>query len=628
MHKLPKNFLDSIYNHYDEFIILETSKVSHSNFHSYIFINPLKKILLNSLSETEIKKFFRTIEILLNKKFCLSGFFSYELGYGLDFNIKKIKKQKKFDIPLAYFWVCKSPIIFNHKTGKFSKNLHFLLKNKNTIPTYFQTRNFHLNTSFEEYKKNIKKIKKYIANGDTYQVNYTIKGKFNFIGSEISLYHSLKENQQVEYGAFIKDRNFSIISFSPELFFKIDKNIITVKPMKGTIERNINKIIDKKNRFFLTNSEKNRAENLMIVDLLRNDLGKISVSNTVKVNKLFQIEKYKTLYQMTSTITSKLKNKVNLYQIFKSIFPSGSVTGAPKIRTMEIIQNLEKESRNIYTGVIGLFLNKKHSIFNVAIRTILLRKGTGEIGIGSGILYTSNYRKEYNECLLKSKFFTSTTHQQPPFCLIETMLWKKNLHPNKISKHGFFLLKYHLDRIEHSAKYFGFKFDKQKLTRQLLYLTEKFNRDKYKIRVLLYSNGKIEITLKEVEELPCQPVKITVSNITINNKNIFLYHKTTNRKIYEEEYKKYKSYGYFDVLFRNQNNQFTETSRGNIFLKINGKLTTPPIECGLLPGTYRKFLIENSSVIIKPIYEEDLQKAEKIFITNSVVGLVEGKIFL
>ncbi len=635
--------IEYIYNKYEKFIVFETLKVDEENFFSYFFISPKKELVLYKFKNT--KKFFLILEKYLSLGYYLAGFFSYELGYFLDYKNNGESFKKKFDFPLAFFYVFDPPLIFNHKNYNFLGNTKILedfseYRTKVKDNRFFIT-NLNLNVSKEEYFGAIKKIKKYISYGDTYQVNYTIKTKFNFSGALLKFYNFLKQNQKVSYAAFIKTKKFSILSFSPELFFRKIDNLIIMKPMKGTINRGKNVFEDEMQIKKLQNSIKNRAENIMIVDLLRNDLGKISKYGEVKTKKLFEIEKYETLFQMTSTIQAKIDKNINLYKLFRSIFPSGSVTGAPKIRSMQIIKELEKEDRKVYTGAIGFFTPKKNAVFNVAIRTVLIYKNaTAEMGIGSGIVSDSKPEKEFEECKLKSMFLLK---KPPRFKLVETILYYpefnkeiKNFNGLKLNitklefESGYFLLKYHIERLKNSALYFDFRYKEDEVLEKLNLLSKKIKKSK-RIRLLLSKSGKVDIEdydFNEKEFCSKNIENVILSNKKTNKEDIFLYHKTTHREIYSREYKKFKNKNFFDVLFLNNNNQITETSRGNIFLKINNIFYTPPVHCGLLKGVFREYLFNKNIDKIKEkiLTLEDINTAEKIYLTNSVLGIREIKI--
>ncbi|MCX7910653.1 MAG: aminodeoxychorismate synthase component I [Endomicrobia bacterium] len=626
-----------------EFVIFETQKIDEENFNTYIFYSPFKKLILKN--PYEVKDFFKKIEEYLNKGFYLAGFFSYELGYFLDYKRDDDLSYLEYSFPLGFFYVFSKPVIFNHKENKIISNDNFdnLISKLNLDRKFYKDsykiKNIRLNITEEEYISKINKIKEYIYNGDTYQINYTIKTKFKILGSKIGFYNSLKQLQKTSYSAFIKTPDFCIISFSPELFFRKNKDLIYVKPMKGTISRGKTLLEDEKQKNTLKNSIKDKAENIMIVDLLRNDLGKISPYGNVKVDKLFEIEKYETLFQMTSTIKSKLKRNISFYELFKALFPSGSVTGAPKIRSMQIIKELEKEERKVYTGAIGFITPEKDAVFNVAIRTVLVcNNGEAEMGIGSGIVADSQPKKEFEECKLKAHFiFKKATN----FFLLETILYSPYIieverYDDFVLKinhtkfeNGFFLLSFHLKRLEDSADYFGFRFSRDEILGLLKELKNNLKDRYYKIRLLLSKDGRVIIQKQEIPNFDFCSKKISLiklSNIVLNQDDVFLYHKTTNRRIYSREYNKYNKLGYFDVLFTNEKKEITETTRCNIFIKINNQVYTPPIESGLLAGTFRKLLLDYNYIIQKKIYLQDILKAQKIYITNSVIGIREAKL--
>jgi para-aminobenzoate synthetase/4-amino-4-deoxychorismate lyase len=357
-------------------ILLETNQRDQENRKSYHFEDPDLMIRCHRLYEVE--NTFQRMEKALADGYYLAGFLSYEAGYAFE---ACFRNNNVYDFPLLCFGAYKNP-------GP--------LPNPPTVRP--KTISPKINLATDEYFESLAKIKKLLLQGETYQVNYTFKQKFKYQGNPYALYRKLKSHQLTPYSAFIEARDFSIFSYSPELFFRKKGDKIKVKPMKGTIEPG------GKNALQLMNDPKNRSENLMIVDLLRSDLGRIARTGTVKTTKLFEVEKHETIYHMTSTVEAKIPRNLGLYDLFSNIFPSGSVTGAPKIRTMQIIRELEKEERKIYTGCIGFITPQKDMVFNVAIRTLLLEGARGEMGIGSGIVFDSNPCKELEECLLKSKF--------------------------------------------------------------------------------------------------------------------------------------------------------------------------------------------------------------------------------
>ncbi len=357
-------------------IILETNQRDKENRKGYHFKKPAFTIFCHRLYE--IENAFRQMEKALADGYYLAGFLSYEAGYAFE---ACFRHNNAYDFPLLCFGVYAAP---------------------SPIPAPSTARHSpispRINLTADEYYDSVGRIKKLLCRGETYQVNYTFKQKFNYKGDPFALYSKLKSHQMTPYSAFIDAGDFSILSYSPELFFRKKGNKIKVKPMKGTIQPG------RGNFDRLKNDPKNRSENIMIVDLLRSDLGRVAKTGTVKTTRLFEVEKHETLYHMTSTVEAKIPRNIGLHELFSRIFPSGSVTGAPKIRTMQIIRELEKEERKIYTGSIGFITPQKDMVFNVAIRTLLLEGERGEMGIGSGIVFDSNPSHEFEECLLKSKF--------------------------------------------------------------------------------------------------------------------------------------------------------------------------------------------------------------------------------
>ena len=500
------------------------------------------------------------------------------------------------------------------------KNVQPIKSNKILFNSFekYKIKNFKLNTSKNEFTKSISKIKSYIEEGDTYQVNYTIKGKFNFEGSYSGLFSNLVFNQSAQYIAVINNNGKIIISLSPEMFFEKNGRKIISKPMKGTARRGIDHSNDEFIKYELERSEKNRAENVMIVDLIRNDLGRVSEYGSVKVKNIFDVEKYESVYQMVSTVESKLKKNIKLSDVLKNIFPCGSITGAPKIRTMEIINELEKESRGIYTGSIGL-IRKNIITFNVPIRTLVVDKKTnrGEIGLGSGIVWDSIAEEEYLETKLKGKFLTEPVK---PFKIIETM---------KIEDRKIFLLDEHLDRMTQTAEYFLFSFDRKKIQSYLNKIVNKTDTESYRMRLSLDKYGRLCHVISKLIQLP-QEIKVIISKNKIHSKDRFQYFKTTNRRLYDREYKSITAKGFFDAIYFNERGELAEGAISNIFIYKNDVISTPPINAGILSGVYRKQLLKHDSGIReRRLYLAELLEADKIILTNSVRGEVTvNKLFL
>ena len=459
--------------------------------------------------------------------------------------------------------------------------------------------------SKETYINAINKIKEYIANGITYEVNYTYPSEVLTNLNGIDLYEAILEKQKTPYNTYLETPDLTLLSYSPELFFKLKGNKILTKPMKGTASRLGNEE-DSTRREFLYNDIKNRAENIMIVDLLRNDLGRISKTGTVKADKLFEIEEHPTVFQMTSEISSELEENTSLYDIFKAIFPCGSITGAPKISTMRVIDELEPFDRNIYCGAIG-FLSPDICEFSVPIRILYGKDNKYTYHAGGAIVWDSTAEDEWEETLVKTKFL------QTDFQLIETAIddWQR-----------------HIARMKKSAKELGFEWDKdiENLSKTQEQIPSPRGRAREgacpcninppKLRILLHKDGsfqKQETPISNTinnQELP----KIRIQG-KVNSHNPFLYHKTTIREAMPTDV--------FEHIRTNEHGEITEGTFTNIAIEKDGKLYTPPVSCGLLNGTYRQKLLEDGELIERIIYPKDLKTADKIFCFNSVRKMVE-----
>ncbi len=379
--------------------------------------------------------------------------------------------------------------------------------------------------------------------------------------------------------------------------------------MKGTMPRGLDSAEDAEAILRLQHDEKNCSEHVMIVDLLRNDLGRICTSGSVHVDDLFSVERYETLLQMTSTIAGTLRPNTSFYDIFRAMFPCGSITGAPKIRTMQIIRELEPHPRGIYTGAIGFIAPNRSATFSVAIRTLVLRNNHAHMGVGGGIVADSIPEDEHRECLLKASFLTRSHH---PFQLIETLLWDRE----------FFLLSPHLDRLESSARYFNFAFDRSAIESQLQALALTFKPGgRHRVRQLLHPDGTLTLAHAPLLDEP-SPIRVKLSSERTSSTDVFLRHKTTHRQLYDQQYAAARAEGFDEVLFLNDRGELTEGAISNLFLEHSGQLLTPPLASGVLPGIMRRHLLETRPTAHERILTlDDLHTADAIFLCNSVRGI-------
>jgi para-aminobenzoate synthetase / 4-amino-4-deoxychorismate lyase len=553
--------------------------------------------VLSANSLSDVPALLREVQKAAEQDFYAFGFFTYESGYAF---LPGMFSARPTNLPLAWFGLTKNPRVQSFSTR---------------TEVAHQIRDLQLNQNLADYSRALAKIRAYIERGDTYQVNYTLRYRGDFAGSVSSLYQELKKKQHVSYAACIETPQWSVISLSPELFFRRKGGYIFMRPMKGTSARGRTVQEDQQRAQELRDSAKERAENLMIVDMLRNDLGKICLTGSVEVTRAFEVERYETLLQMTSTIEGKLGEDAGLPEIFGATFPSGSITGAPKIRTMQIIRELEPEPRGIYTGAIG-YVHRDEAVFSVAIRTVLIDHATNrlELGVGSGVLHEANAEREYQECQLKANFLTVPSID---FQLIETMLWV----PGK----GFRNFRYHMDRLLDSANYFSFPIDLREIEKRVQEDSRLLQRkEPAKLRLLTSKYGEITIEISDIETIPDLPVKIRFASDHQNSTNAFIFHKTTNRSFYEKEFAIARKEGCFDVIFTNERNEVTEGAISNIFIKSGRTYYTPAVSCGLLAGTYRRQILERRPFPVEEriLSQVDVRKADSIFLTNAIRGMI------
>jgi para-aminobenzoate synthetase / 4-amino-4-deoxychorismate lyase len=539
------------------------------------------------------------------------GFFSYELGYCLDPKLHALLPRDRQQ-PLFWIGLFREPRRFNDAETRRWLDGNGALE-RSTIS------DLRLSWTRDQYTRAFGQVQDYIAAGDVYQINLTLKYRFAFSGDPVALYAALRRKQRVEYGALISASGFNVLSLSPELFFRREGKHVTSRPMKGTAPRGRTPREDARLKTWLTVDEKQRAENLMIVDLVRNDLGRIAKIGSVEVTDLFTVETYRTVHQMTSGIVAELRADMGLKDMLKALFPCGSVTGAPKVRAMEIIREIEACSRGVYTGAIGHIAPNSDAQFNVAIRTLFIdSSGAGEMGIGSGAVSDSKADAEFEECLLKAQFLTKA---DAPFELIETIRWEQGV--------GFHLLERHLVRLQSSATHFGYPFERGKVLGALSTEVEKLNGDVRVVRLLLAEDGAIAVSSTRIE-LPSRDTvwRFAISDQRVDEKDPLFFHKTTQRQFYDREMERQKALtGCDEVAFLNKKGELTEGTRTNLFIEIDGRLFTPALTCGLLPGTLREELIDlpRAAASEAVLALADLARADRIYLGNSVRGLIRAE---
>lgn len=555
----------------------------------YIFTQPIKELKTRDLAE--VTDLLAQVESYQEQGYYVVGYVSYEAAPAFE---KKLAVHK---LPLLGEYLLYFTVHDRVETSPIP-----LTYEEVDLPSKWREQ-----TSAEDYEKAISQIHHHLRQGDTYQVNYTVQLKQDLSVNPFAIYNRMVVEQEAGYNAYVEHDEMAVISMSPELFFEQNDCELTTRPMKGTTQRGVTDQEDLAQASWLEQDPKNRSENMMIVDLLRNDMNRISKVGSEHVERLCQVEQYSTVWQMTSTIKSQLRPDVYLVEIFRSLFPCGSITGAPKIATMEIIKNLEPQPRGVYCGTIGLLLPNGRRIFNVAIRTIQLYMGQAIYGVGGGITWDSTWESEYREVHQKAAVLY---RKQVRFQLITT---------GKISQKQLLFEDQHLERLTKASRYFAFPFDPENLRQKIEEECQACDSHQdYRLRISLNKSGEIELSRQILSPLSPSFCKAKLCLQEADLQQAFTYFKTTHRP--------HLSLGEQEIIYHNAAGELLETSIGNLVLKINGKLYTPPIRLGILPGIYRQHLLETGQVEEKVLTVPDLNQAEAIYGCNAVRGLYELRI--
>ena len=552
----------------------------------YTFIQPIKELKTRDLSE--VANLLAQVESYQEQGYYVVGYVSYEAAPAFE------EKLAVHTAPLLGEYLLYFTVHDSVETSPIP-----LTYEEVDLPSNWQEV-----TSAEDYEKAIAQIHHHLRQGDTYQVNYTVQLKQDLSTNPFAIYNRMVVEQEAGYNAYVEHDEMAVISMSPELFFEQNDRELTTRPMKGTTKRGLTDDEDLKEAAWLEQDPKNRSENMMIVDLLRNDMNRISEVGSEHVERLCQVEQYSTVWQMTSTIKSQLREEIDLVEIFRSLFPCGSITGAPKIATMEIIKDLEPQPRGVYCGTIGLLLPNGRRIFNVAIRTIQLYKGQAIYGVGGGITWDSTWESEYREVHQKAAVLY---RKQARFKLITT---------GKISQKSLLFEDQHLERLTKASRYFAYPFDPEELRQKIEEECQscEVNQD-YRLRISLNKSGEIELSRQILTPLSLSFCKAKLCLQKADLQQAFTYFKTTHRP--------HLSLGEQEIIYHNAAGELLETSIGNLVLKIAGKLYTPPTNLGILPGIYRQHLLERGQVEEKVLTLKDLAQAEDIYGCNAVRGMYE-----
>ncbi len=552
----------------------------------HLFTKPIKELKTRNLDQVEA--LLREVEAYQEQGFYAVGYVSYEAAPAFE------KKFAVHSAPLMGEYLLYFTIHEEVETLPFPEDYEAV-----DLPA-----NWKEEVEAPAYQEAIETIHHHIRQGDTYQVNYTVQLSQELKSDPFAIYNRLVVEQKAHYNAFIQHDDVSILSISPELFFEQDDRLLTTRPMKGTTRRGLTNQADLQEAAWLKADPKNRAENMMIVDLLRNDMNRISEIGSEQVTRLCQVEQYSTVWQMTSTIESRLRPEVDLVQTFRALFPCGSITGAPKISTMEIIHKTEKAPRGVYCGTIGILLPKGKRIFNVAIRTLQMQGNQAIYGVGGGITWDSKWESEYQETKQKSAVLY---RQEPRFELLTT---------GRIHKGELTFLEQHLTRLREASRYFAYPYDEPKLLKELQEELARLESNlDYRCRIALHKNGTFHLVITELTDLPASYLQAQLIEQKLDLATPFTYFKTSQRD--------HLSQSNHEQIFHLPDGTLLETTIGNLVLEIEGQLYTPPAHLPLLDGIYRRHLLETQQVEEKLLTLNDLELADRVYACNALRGLYE-----
>lgn len=577
------------------FVLLEDTRDGSAG--ARLFRDPTEIVEARRIDEVEacLDRF----RALLGDGLQLAGFFAYEAGFAFEAKLATLKDEAGEDAPpLLWFGV------FERVEEIAGDAIAPLLPDPHGAwagpPAPRIAR--------RDYLDGVEALLDHIRAGDIYQANYSFQSDLPVAGDPLALYARLRRTARAGHGGTVWTGSHWLLSLSPELFFTLDGGTVTAMPMKGTAARDPDPQADRAAARALAQDPKERAENLMITDLLRNDLSRIAADGSVEVPALFAVETFPTIHQMTSTVTARLADGLSAVDILRAIYPCGSITGAPKIRAMQIIDDLEREPRGPYTGAIGR-LGGDGAYFNVAIRTLVLRDGAdrASLGLGAGIVADSRPDAEWRECLAKGAF---VTRDQPTFDLIETMRFEPET--------GVLLLDRHLARLKNSAGRLGFVFDHH-AARNDLQAASFHLRAPAMIRLHLSRSGRLAIESRPIPEKPAEPLRIAIAPRRAQAADYRLHHKTSRREIYEAA----RIEGADDTLLEDEAGFLTEGCFTNLFVERDGILLTPPLSRGVLPGTLRAELLATGKAREADLTRADLESG--FFVGNAVRGLLRAR---
>lgn len=565
-----------------------------------LFTAPINEI--SARTPDEVEPALAALRSALRRGFYVAGWLSYEAGLALEPRLRKCARPIASDgAPLAWFGVFNDVVMLDH--GAVASML------PDANGAYISTPRPRV--SLDEYASAYRRVHGYIADGDIYQANLSYRADVSIEGEPLAAYAQMREAGQGGWSAVVHHGATWLLSTSPELFFRLSDGQIEARPMKGTAPRHADPEKDRQAARALKMDPKERSENVMIVDLLRNDVSRLAKPGSVNVPELFSVETYPTLHTLTSTVRAQLREECDAVDALRALFPCGSITGAPKIRAMEIISELEADARGGYTGSIGWMGPDGSAEFNVAIRTISMHAGRAQLGLGSAIVFDSNLESEWAECRAKGAFATVNA---PHFDLLETLRFEP--------ESGVAYLDLHLARLGASAAALDFMFDAERIRAALAQATECVAQA-HTLRLSLTKRGDVRIEMGPVRKFARDIVDVALISAPVSRHDFRLRHKTTHRAFYDDARKAASAE---EVIFIDADGFITEGSFTNVFVEREGVLLTPPLARGLLPGVLRAALLASGRAREADLRVEDLRAG--FFLGNAARGLARARIGL
>lgn len=573
--------------------------------HPILFVDPLDVIVARHVDE--VMPAMRRVDAALAAGCYAAGFVAYEAASGFD---AALTTRPASRMPFLWFGIFGAP----RPAGPLAAHAGGCRDAEARPGGLDADLPWTPDVTPAEYADAVAAVKEAIARGDSYQANYTFRLRAPVDATTLATrYYRLAHDHRAPYAAYLDLGPCRVLSFSPELFFRRAGDRLVTRPMKGTARRGLTLAADVTAAADLASSVKDRAENVMIVDLARNDVSRVAEIGSVRATSLFDVERHPSVFQMVSTVEGQLEARTSLADIFTALFPAGSITGAPKTSSMRLIADIESSPRGIYCGAIGYAAPSGDAVFNVAIRTMVVdvERACAEYGIGGGITWDSTADGEYAEARSKAACLVP----RPPFDLIETLRLDGGVYAR---------LERHLARLDASAAYFDRPFDGARVRGALEAHAAVHAGESRRVRLRMSPSGEVCAESRRLDPPMTGVPSVALARSPVARSDVWLHHKTSHRDVYERHRASYRDA--FDVLLWNEDRELTEFTIGNLVVELDGQRWTPPVASGLLAGTFRDELLAAGVVAEKVLTVEDLARVSRLWLVNSVREWVEVEI--